>query len=303
MPPEALEAELSPDTVIGGFMDLSLHIFSGREKPACMAEIGLIREREFRASGAGRNVPRDIDSLDTSPGSYLQLAAWDPVNREIVSMYRFAEAAKIIDRFGPGALRTSSLFTFSGRFLEEMLPRSIELGRSVVNRRARRAVAGLFAIWCGLGILVREHEEADFFFGNVTLTNAVSSSSRDALLSFLNRFYSSPEERAMVKARPGMEYEYSQPEYPFSADPASARRELIDLFSRRKESVPPIILSYLGAAERFTIFDTARDGDFGDAWEIAIAVPFDEINIKTRRRFLDGYERTAGGYFDNSGSY
>ena len=95
-----------------------------------------------------------------------------------------------------------------------------------------------------------------------------------------------------------MEYDYSYPEQHFSSNSAVARRELIDLFSRRNESVPPIILSYLGAAESFSIFDTARDGDFGNAWEIAIAIPFKKINRKTRRRFLDGYKRAAGGYFD-----
>lgn len=290
MPPEALEAELTPDTTIGAFMNLSLHILKGWEKPACMAEIGRIREQEFRSVGAGRNLPRDIDDLDTTPGKFLQLAAWDPANREFVAMYRF----------GSGGLRTSSLFTFYPRFLEEILPRSIELGRSVVNRRARRAVAGLFAVWSGLGILVREYRNAAFFFGNVTLPNSISSHSRDALISFLNRFYSSPEARAMVKARPGTEYLFSHPEYHYSPDPVTARKELLDLFSSRDETVPPIILSYLGAAERFTIYDTARDDDFGDAWEIALTVPFDTINAKTRRRFIDGYERIVGGYFDTS---
>ena len=113
---KALEAELSPDTRIGTFMGLSLHILKGWEKPACMAEIGRIREREFRAAGAGRNLPSDIDSLDITPGSYLQLVAWDPDNREIVSMYRFAVAADILARFGPKGCEPPLFLSFQTIF-------------------------------------------------------------------------------------------------------------------------------------------------------------------------------------------
>jgi hypothetical protein len=296
--PRLLEKELDSTTRIGSFMNLSIHILHGWEKPACMAEIGLIREEQFRAMGAGRNVSRDIDDLDMLPGAYRQLIAWDPQQREIVSMYRFAETVKILERFGPGRLRTSSLFTFSDEFVSDFLSSSIELGRSVVNRRARRAVAGLFAVWCGLGILVNEHPDMAFFFGNITLSNALSQTGRDAVLYFLHRFYSSPETRRMVQARPGLAYHLSTPEPFFPPDRRKAREVLIGILARENESVPPILLSYLGAVEDLLIFDTARDDDFGDAWETAIAVPVKEINVKTKRRFLEGYTREPGGYFE-----
>lgn len=302
--PGCIEAELTEETCIGYFMQLSIHIIHGWEKPSSMAEIGVIREREFRAAGAGRNVTRDIDDMDITPGRYRQIVTWDPANREIVSMYRFAEARQTMADFGIKGLRTNSMFDFSPDFISEYLQHGIELGRSVVNRSAHRAVAGLFAVWTGLGILARELEGLKYFFGNVTLPASISAESRDAVVYFLNTFYSSPERRQMAKAKNGLEYRFSTPPPAFCTGPhvsdkSSAREMLVEHISKRNESVPPIVLSYLGATEDMHVFDTACDSDFGDAWETALAIPVQNLNSKTKKRFFDSYERVPGGYFDN----
>ena len=295
--PAALLGELTPDTRIGSFMGLSLHILHGREKPACMAEIGRIRESEYRRAGAGRNVSRDIDRLDTTPAMYRQLVAWDPQHLELVSMYRFAETSVLIREAGLDALRTHSLFAFSPEFRSRYLSCAIELGRSVVNSRAHRAVAGLFAVWRGLGILLNETDQLGFFFGNVTIPDVLPAQARDHLLRFLYRYYSSDERRQMARARDGTGYAFTTPEVPLPADAASGREQLIDHFASAGQFVPPILLSYLNATDDLHVFDTARDDDFGGAWETAIAVPVTALTAKARRRFVDGYEREPDGYF------
>lgn len=295
--PRKLEEELTPETRIGHFMGLSLHIVHGWERPACMAEIGRIRELEFRTVGAGRNVSRDIDPLDTTPGSYRQLIAWDPQNRELVSMYRYTDTARVIQQTGLEGLRTHSLFEFSRVFQDHYLSRAIELGRSVVNSRAQRAVAGLFAVWRGLGILLSESESVAYFFGNVTISASLPAAASDLLLRFLYRYYSSEERREMVRARPGTGYSFTTTPVPLPAEAEAGRKKLVEQFAALGISVPPILLSYLGAADELHVFDTARDGDFGGAWETALAVPVASLNAKTRHRFIDGYQREPGGYF------
>ncbi len=311
--PRALAAELTADTRIGRAMGLDIHILHGWEKPVCMAEIGRIREQAFRAVGAGRNLGRDVDHLDLTPGSYRQLVTWDPANKELVSMYRFADTAQLIRDFGLHGLRTHSLFEFSTAFQNRYLARSIELGRSVVNRQARRSVVGLFAAWRGLGILVREHPGIDFFFGTVTLPESMPPESLDALVHFLNHHYSSPDLRQMVRARGGLQYRLSSPSpWPCAApidsapcgkttalNSSQAHAALIAFFAKRGETVPPILLSYLRATHELQVFDTAKEADFGDAWQTALAVPIAGLNVKSKQRFLDGYIRAAGGYFDS----
>ncbi|TVQ96465.1 MAG: GNAT family N-acetyltransferase [Spirochaetaceae bacterium] len=296
--PAAIEAELTPDTVVTRFMQLSIHIIHGWDKPACMKQIGVIREREFRRVGAGRNLPRDIDALDTTPGTYRQLVAWDPEHRQLVSMYRFADTAQIMRDFGIEALRTATLFDVAPEFQRDYLSRAVELGRSVVNREARRAIAGLFAVWSGLGVLAQELTHAAFFFGNVTLPAGMAGECRDAIIAFLHQHYSTPALRSLVRAKAGMGYEATTTLRAFASNPVDAREELIAFLAARGAAVPPILLSYLGAADEIQIFDTARDADFGDAWEIAIAVPFAAANAKTRARFFNPYRREPGGYFD-----
>ena len=213
-------------------------------------------------------------------------------------MYRFAKAGQVIANYGIRRLRTSTLFSFTDDFVRHVLSVSVELGRSVVNSNAHRAMAGLFAVWSGLSILVREHPEIEYFFGNVTLSSSLSAPGRNAIVGFLNRFYSPSSYGNMVRAHPGLEYRLTTAVPDFSLDRTVAREELVDYLSKRGEAVPPILLSYLKSADDLSIFDTAKDGDFGDARETAIAVPVKRLNEKTRRRFMDQYTREPGGYFD-----
>ncbi len=295
--PTAIEAELTPDTVVTRFMQLSIHIIHGWDKPACMNQIGVIREREFRRVGAGRNLPRDIDPLDTTPGTYRQLVTWDAEHRQLVSMYRFADTAQIIRDFGVETLRTATLFDFAPEFQRDYLTRAVELGRSVVNREAHRAIAGLFAVWSGLGVLAQELTHAAFFFGNVTVSAGMPAECRDAIIAFLRRHHSTPALRDLVRAKAGIEYLVATDPPTFADNRDQAREELIAFLAARGAAVPPILLSYLGAADEVQIFDTARDADFSDAWEIAIAVPFAAANARTRARFFNTYRREPGGYF------
>ncbi|WP_045220942.1 GNAT family N-acetyltransferase [Desulfonatronum thioautotrophicum] len=293
--PENLVAELTTDTLVGRFSGLDIHILHGWEKPACMREIGRIREQEFRAVGAGRNVSHDVDHLDLTQGSYRQLIAWDPVNQELVSMYRFADTRQILREFGIQGLRTHTLFTMSPAFQRHYLDRALELGRSVVNRRARRSIAGLYAVWSGLGILHRELPHVAYFFGNITLPADLPRACLDALVHFLQSRYSSPQLREMLAARPGMAYPLSvQP----PKDPPQTLADLRALFAHHGTRLPAILVSYLNATDDLHVFDTARDEDFGNAWETALAIPTAAVTAKSRQRFVDGYTRQAGGYFD-----
>jgi len=54
--------ELRPELLLCRFRALELYVFEGTEAPTVMAEIGRLREREYRAVGAGRNVSVDIDT-------------------------------------------------------------------------------------------------------------------------------------------------------------------------------------------------------------------------------------------------
>jgi hypothetical protein len=87
--PETLAAQLGARTRILDFRGVEVHAFAAEEAPEVMREVGRIREKEFRAVGAGRNLALDLDDLDFGSFAYRQLVAWDPQRRELVAAYRY----------------------------------------------------------------------------------------------------------------------------------------------------------------------------------------------------------------------
>ena len=308
---DAIAGELNDATRIGNFKELEIHLVNARDAPATMHEIGRIREKEFRAAGAGRGGEVDLDRFDTQWPWYSQLVSWDPEEREIVAMYRAIHCGWALRQGGLPALRTAELFEFSDRFREETLKNSVELGRSVVNRRAKRALAGLFSVWTGLGAITREWPEIRFFFGNVSLYRTLPESAVEALLGYLFRYHRA--ESGLVIARTpvaglagiGAGAESSAPggqapgerqprvDEPRNDEPrADQPRALEDLQVQAAAegwTVPPILLSYLKAHPGMLVFDVAEDADFGGALEVAIAVPVEGVSARTVKRFIEPY--------------
>ena len=284
--PARVAAELTDRTVIARFKDLEVHLVCAHEARATMDEIGRIREIEFRAAGAGRNVARDIDSFDTDFPWYVQLVSWDPAERQIVALYRAIRCSWALRHAGLQALRTSGLFQFSDEFIRDYLSRSVELGRSVVNRTARRALQGLFSIWTGLGAMTREWPDVDYFFGNVSLYRSLPQHAVAAIVDYLRRYHSANP--GLVTARyPALPATAELPKEGLSQ--AAALERLLATAGREGWSFPPILLSYLKAHSGLMWFDAAMDRDFGGAIEVAIAVPTRGVSPRTVKRFVDPY--------------
>lgn len=289
----SLERELTPGTMVARFRELEVHLVTAREAPATMREIGRIREREFSAAGAGRGGELDLDRFDTRWPWYSQLVSWDPQEKQIVAMYRAIHCGWALEQGGREALRTAGLFSFSEEFEADYLRFSVELGRSVVNQQARRALAGLFSVWTGLGAMTREWPEVRYFFGNVSLYRSLPRSAVARILEYLFRWHRA--ESGLVEAHrktgdPSLEAIIAGTGGDGGDDDAhNALTHLQDDASREGWTVPPILLSYLKAHPGLLAFDVAEDDDFGGALEVAIAVPTRGVNPRTVKRFIEPY--------------
>ncbi|MFO7781254.1 MAG: GNAT family N-acetyltransferase [Spirochaetia bacterium] len=292
-PARRLAGELTPAMKLRSYKGLEVYVTTAAESPTVMEEIGRIREREYRAVGAGRGLSRDIDHYDTDAPCYKQLLAWDPEAGEIVAMYRFLFGEEALRAGALSRLRTTDLFHFSDEFRERYLPSSVELGRSVVNREAKRAILGLFVVWAGLGAIAAEYQEIEYFFGNVSVYRGWPAAAVDTLLAFLYEHYPGPA--GLISALPDTAYrsaaigEHRARLYRNTAREA-ALENLFDELKRHDVAPPPILLSYMKATESMAVFDTARDADFGGALEAALWVPARDLSSKTRKRFIDSYE-------------
>ncbi len=295
-PPEEIAGELTQRTRIADFKDLEIHLIWAPEAPATMQEIGRIREIEFRAAGAGRQVERDIDRFDIEFPWYAQLVSWDPARREIVALYRAIRCDWALRHGGLSALRTAGLFHFSERFVSQYLSRSVELGRSVVNRSAQRALQGLFSIWSGLGAMTREWPEVDYFFGNVSLYRSLPPSAVTGIIGYLTENHGA--EDGLVTAREPVSEGVENVAKGTRDTPGISLDGLLDKAAKEGWQFPPILLSYLKANSGLLAFDAAWDKEFGGAMEVAIAVPTKSVNPKTVKRFIDPYRSTNPARFE-----
>jgi hypothetical protein len=292
-PAEALAAELRPEKRIRAYKGVEVYVTTAAESPAVMAEIGRIREREYRTVGAGRGEERDIDDHDTGGVCYKQMVAWDPEEKELVAMYRFLFGAEALEAGDLSRLRTAGLFAFSNEFTERYLPASVELGRSVVNREAKRAIVGLFVVWAGLGALVGEYPQLRYFFGNVSVYSDWPDAAVGTLLAYLYEHHAGPD--GLITAHPDSAYRSpaidEERQRLYRGVATDRARERLHAELKTYGVAPPLILlSYLKATDAMAVFDTARDADFGGALETALWVPTGELTPKTRGRFIESYE-------------
>ena len=290
VPPDLIAAELGSETFVRAFRGVEIHVTTAAESPNTMQEIGRIREVEFRAEGGGTGKAVDIDEYDTGDPAFYQLVAWDPDSRELIGMYRFlpGSAARAGDRV---LLPTARLFQFSSEFVESYLPYTIELGRSVVNRSAKRAIMGLFAVWSGLGAIVSESPDLRFFFGKYTTYPQFDQHARAALDGFMRAHCPDPE--GLVTPLPSL----SQESVTVGADAAYSGEYEPDYETLRErmkqygETIPPLVISYLGLSRSMRCFGTALNPHFGNVLETAIMIDIRDVNDRQRHRFVESYER------------
>ena len=160
-----------------------------------MQEIGRLREIAFRHAGGGTGFSVDIDQFDIMEEPYYQLIVWNPDNDEILGGYRYilGKNVKIIDN--EPLLATAHMFKFSNEFLNNILPYTIELGRSFVTleyQSSRAGAKGLFALdnlWDGLGALTVDNPEIKYFYGKFTMYPTYSPQARNLILYFLKKHF------------------------------------------------------------------------------------------------------------------
>lgn len=175
--------------------DNEVYVVDAFNAPNTMREIGRLREIAFRDAGGGTGLECDIDEFDTMENPCRQLIVWDPNDKEIAGGYRFilGENIKVVD--GIPNIATSHMFRFSERFIKELLPNTLELGRSFVatnyqsTKSNPKALYVLDNLWDGLGALTVIYPQIEYLFGKVTMYPNYGEECRDMLLGFLHKYF------------------------------------------------------------------------------------------------------------------
>ena len=165
--------------------------------PQLLEEIGRLREITFRQTGEGTGRSSDLDQFDSY---YVHLFVWSKHNQQVVGAYRMGPTDRILDRFGPAGLYTTTLFDFKPALLKQLNP-ALELGRSFVRPEYQKTYAPLMLLWKGIGQYIVRHPRYNILVGPVSISNTYNTVSRQLMVAFLQLHTSLPGLAKLVKPK------------------------------------------------------------------------------------------------------
>lgn len=277
-----------------------IYIFTATEAPNLMREIGRLREIAFRAAGGGTGKPLDIDEFDTMDVPYKQLIVWNPDCDDIVGGYRYlwGKEVKIEENGEPRMATAHGMFDFSEKFLKDVLPYTVELGRAFVSleyQSTRMGAKSLFALdnlWDGLGALTVVIPDVKYLFGKVTMYPSYLTRARDMILYFLKKHF--PDKDTLVYPVTPVRLETSEEELSaifnkdtFNEDYRTLKQEV----HKYGLAIPPMINAYMGLSPTMKIFGTAVNHDFGNVEETGLLIAVDELRSDKRMRYIESFAK------------
>ena len=290
VPHELIEAELTEEKFVRKTNKAHnlLYIVTYHDSPNIMKEICRLRELTFRTAGGGTGKALDIDNYDTSEVAYKQLIVWDPSAREILGGYRFHVCDETnIFLNGEIQLATAKLFNFSEKFLKEYLPHTIELGRSFVQPKYQstnnmvKALYALDNLWDGLGTLIIDNPDKQYFFGKVTMYRNYNQRARNLLLYFLEKHF--PDKEYLVIPKVPLEIFMDKDEMKETFTGGNYMEDY-KILSRKVrafgENIPPLINAYMSLSPSLKTFGTVLNPYFGNVEETAIMITINDIYRK-----------------------
>ena len=290
--------ELTPERLLrrANKGDNELYVVDAFNAPNTMREIGRQREIAFRDAGGGTGLSYDIDEFDTMEVPCRQLIVWDPKDKEIAGGYRFilGEDIRIVD--GIPNIATSHMFNFSEKFLNELLPSTLELGRSFVSLNYQstksnpKAIYVLDNLWDGLGALTVIYPQIKYLFGKVTMYPAYGKECRDILLGFLHKYFYDTEN--LVSPIEALQTNATSKEIQsiFTGENFKEDYKILNQTIRSHgQNIPPLVNAYMSLSPTMKVFGTAVNHEFGEVEETGIFFKISEIFEEKKRRHIHSF--------------
>lgn len=270
-----------------------IYVFDGNECPNAMQEVGRLREEAFRMGGGGSGKACDIDEYDVGPDAYKQLVVWSPTYKTIVGGYRFINGRDVVkSKKGTDALATSHMFNYSEKFVKEILPVTLELGRSFVSPGFQStalqtlSIYALDNLWDGLGALTVVHPDIMYFFGKVTMYSNYNRRCRNLILYFMEIYFNDQDNLVI-------------PKYPLPIRLSDPDKSLFDGNNLKKDyqtlkkeirsmgiNIPPLFNAYISLSPDLIKLGTAVNEEFGDVEETGILINIDQILEEKKSRHI-----------------
>jgi putative hemolysin len=286
VPAAALAAEiaaLDPARRLAAAGDLEVWFAAAADVPRVLKEIGRLRELTFRAVGEGTGHAEDIDLYDRY---YDQLFVWNRTSREIVGGYRIGQADRIVERYGPKGLYTSTLFRFH-RALLPSLGAALELGRSFVRPEYQRSFAPLLLLWKGIAAYVVLHPRYHVLFGPVSISNDYTLASKALLTGFLRSKHADDARGGLARARNPLSVGLGERlvrREGAEVGTLEALEAVLTSIETDGKGVPVLLRQYLKLGARVLAFNV--DPAFGHSIDVLVATDLVNIDAKVLAKYM-----------------
>jgi len=298
---QALKSELTPDKLFRktNKSNNEVYLFTAQTAPNLMLEVGRLREIAFRHCGGGTGKSTDIDIFDTMDIPYKQLIVWDPAGEEIMGGYRFRWGNEITfnSEGQPDNIATAELFRFSQTFINDYLPKTVELGRSFVsldyqsNVRSSKGLYALDNLWDGLGALSVLDPHIRFFFGKVTMYNTYNVEARNLILYFLDKYFQDKEQLITPVCPLQTGSDYKKISALFSHKSYKDDYKILNTEVRKYGiNIPPLVSAYMNLSPSMRVFGTAVNKEFGAVEETGILIDIDDIFEEKKKRHIESFK-------------
>lgn len=302
VPKELIRAELTEEKRLRytNRSNNEIYIVTAAEAPNVMREVGRLREIAFRAAGGGTGKSMDIDEFDTMEVPYKQLVVLNPDNDDIIGGYRYiyGQDVRYNEQGEPIIATAHGMFQFSEKFLKEVLPYTLELGRAFValeyqsTRMGSKSLFALDNLWDGLGALTVVIPGVKYFYGKVTMYPSYPTQARDMILYFLKKHF--PDKEGLVTPVTPLLLETPEEELHKIFDKENFKEDYRILKQEVHKlglSIPPMVNAYMGLSPTMKIFGTAVNYDFGNVEETGLLIAVDELQDSTRVRYIESFIR------------
>ena len=265
---------------------MKIYLTTRENSPHTLNEIARLRELTFRKVGEGTGKKLDLDKYDSY---YSHLIVWDDSELEIVGAYRIGIGAEILNKYGINGFYTSSLFNFNQKFIDEILPNSIELGRSFVQEKYWNTHA-LDYLWQGIGNFLFKNPEIKYMFGGVSISNSYPNHVIALIVYYFNKWYPAAANLASSKMKLTLKEkqleEYSHLFFGQNAkDDFKILKKMLHLFGY---SVPILYKHYsdLCFDNGVSFLDFSVDPDFKNCIDGLILIDVSKIKEEKKQRYL-----------------
>jgi len=259
------------DKILYKALKYECYLLNYDDVPNTMLELGRLREETFRAVGEGTNTSRDLSEYDKY---YKHLILWDTEERKIVGAYRLGIGSEIWPKKGIKGFYTAKLFDYQAG-ASEILPETIELGRSFIARQYQKEPLSLLMLFKGLMYSLLKYPEIKYFLGPVSISNEIPRIYKSLLIYFLynGKSCTYPKKIAVQTCPFRTEFNKIRPEHLLSHKMDSV--EKIDRFilnlSDGQWRMPPLVKKYFKSGAQLICYNI--DPNFNYSLDGLILLP------------------------------